>query len=801
MAVMRFLPPPPRTHPYKHRFSKLSPPLVHRQSSNPTSSSTAVRPSTIPSDREAFEIFISIKPEPVRTADGRAVASAIAVGNMRISFPMGPGQPRRAITLRNVYYVPQMAYTLISVGQIDETNHSIRIEKRELEPCLTCIQAKMPRNSFPKASESRHKYTKYGDKVVVDLWMAPVKSLGGAIYAMQLEDYSTLEEKAYFLLKKSDAFANYLDYEAWMKLHRDGVVKILGADHGGEFTSTEFNAHLKRKGTIRHLTTHDSPQSNGAIERQSRTHANDIRAMLLPSSLPLYLWAEAWLYSTWLRNVTPTHRLPDAKTPHEMATNEKPDVSRVREWGSSVWVKRNLKPDKLESRVVERIYVGVDPDSKAIRVFWPATRTVTAERDYYFHPNDANAPETVSVEGEQPYQHDDDTPKLPKPTESNAKANIAPGDPSKAPLSNEHHDKPENALDNQSAAAPALATTPSAPAKPANTPEDMEELYDSLPRLPDGLQRPEPNTGRGLRERRPTHRYGEGNMVGPELIALLTSIEPANQCKDDDEDWDGEAVIEWDDEGKPWFVASRHIALNTGEIEPQNERVAFFGPEPSANDELTEVERKGVISLVVAPPNVNIVKCRYVFRYKTLLDKSAATNPALSPRATPRSTVLITSTHSRPLSSSLHYEFSLPLLLNAAPLSIKLTPKMPTSALVRFARRFTWTSRHSMKNFGCCQSTSRICRAKASALCAASTNRSTERSKAPTNGIRPSVASLSISVTVSALPTRLSSTNLKGKASTPSLVLPPTTSPSLRTPSRLLISSRSSSVSTLSSSI
>jgi hypothetical protein len=42
--------------------------------------------------------------------------------------------------------------------------------------------------------------------------------------------------------------------------------------------------HLERQGTVRHLTVHDSPQSNGRIEQANRTHLQNARAMLIQAN-------------------------------------------------------------------------------------------------------------------------------------------------------------------------------------------------------------------------------------------------------------------------------------------------------------------------------------------------------------------------------------------------------------------------------------------------------------------------------------------------------------------------------------
>ena len=128
--------------------------------------------------------------------------------------------------------------------------------------CEACVQGKAHRRAFPKKSEQT--YSKYREKVVTDLWgPAQVLSLGGHTYAHMFEDLSSRELRIMFLKSKSEALSSYKEFERWVKVHcnPDGIA-CLGSDRGGEFTSDEFNAHLKSAGTIRHLNVHDSPLPN-----------------------------------------------------------------------------------------------------------------------------------------------------------------------------------------------------------------------------------------------------------------------------------------------------------------------------------------------------------------------------------------------------------------------------------------------------------------------------------------------------------------------------------------------------------
>lgn len=286
------------------------------------------------------------------------------------------------------------------------------------EQCVQCIEAKATSNPFPKESTKRAE--KYGGKVVADLWgPAQTASLKGKEYYLSFIDEFTHETRIYFLRNKSEAFETYKIYEKWVNMQRDARIKLLGTDRGGEFTSDAFSQHLKKAGTARHLTVHDSPQSNGRAERANRVIVEGARAMLLAAELPESLWAEAASHFVWLRNRVPTKALPDYKTPIQMSTGDCPDLSNVRQWGHKVWVKRTQSP-KLGSKVVKGRFIGFDEESKGYRIYWEDKRSVTVESNVYFDESSVSAPETTLIEGEthQGSNQPKNRPKAVNPAET-----------------------------------------------------------------------------------------------------------------------------------------------------------------------------------------------------------------------------------------------------------------------------------------------------------------------------------------------------------------------------------------------
>ncbi|PPQ84116.1 hypothetical protein CVT24_002084 [Panaeolus cyanescens] len=262
------------------------------------------------------------------------------------------------------------------------------------------MEAKAKRKPFHLSKSG--KPAKYGDQVSSDVWgPAPVASIGGRRYFSLFQDCFSHEERIYFMRLKSDAFEMFKQYEAWVLRQRNAKIKELRTDRGGEYLSDEFTRHLNSQGIIRKLTTHDSPQTNGFAERAMGVHATTARALLLESGLPRSLWAEAVSFSCWLHNRSFMSANPDYRTPYEVGTGIKPDLSLLRTWGSFILVK-DLNADKISSLVKPGRYLGPDEQSWGIRVYWPSKHTVTVEREVFLDvpAKSSRLLHDVTIEGE-----------------------------------------------------------------------------------------------------------------------------------------------------------------------------------------------------------------------------------------------------------------------------------------------------------------------------------------------------------------------------------------------------------------
>lgn len=99
----------------------------------------------------------------------------------------------------------------------------------------------------------------------------------------------------------------------------------------------EDPAYLQASGTVRKLTTHDTPQHNGVAKRLNRTLAEHVCTVMHASGLPKYLWGEGIMHAVYVKNRSFTRSLED-KTPYEMLTGKKPHLGDLPIWGTKVWV-------------------------------------------------------------------------------------------------------------------------------------------------------------------------------------------------------------------------------------------------------------------------------------------------------------------------------------------------------------------------------------------------------------------------------------------------------------------------------
>ncbi|XP_013616919.1 PREDICTED: uncharacterized protein LOC106323322 [Brassica oleracea var. oleracea] len=138
-------------------------------------------------------------------------------------------------------------------------------------------------------------------------------------------------------------------------------IKTFRTDHGGEFTSNEFNNFCEENGIQRHLTAPYSPQQNGVVERRNRTILEMTRSILKHMSVLNYMWGEAVRHVTYLINRSATRTLA-SKTPYEIFKGSKPNISHLRVFGCIGYARVSAPhKKKLDDRSRALVHLGTEP--------------------------------------------------------------------------------------------------------------------------------------------------------------------------------------------------------------------------------------------------------------------------------------------------------------------------------------------------------------------------------------------------------------------------------------------------------
>ena len=132
------------------------------------------------------------------------------------------------------------------------------------------------------------------------------------------------------------------------------------------------------------LTTPYNPQHNGVVKRKNRTIIEVLKTMMNDQDLPMHLWEEATIKAMYVHNGL-SHSALGFKTPEEMYTGKKPEVSHLKIFGCPVYVHiPKEKRTKLDPSRKKGIFFGYCEVSKAFRIYIPGFHHMEISRDVTF---------------------------------------------------------------------------------------------------------------------------------------------------------------------------------------------------------------------------------------------------------------------------------------------------------------------------------------------------------------------------------------------------------------------------------
>ena len=131
----------------------------------------------------------------------------------------------------------------------------------------------------------------------------------------------------------------------------------------------EQKTYLTENGIEHQMSMPDSPQQNGRAERFQQTIINGAEAMRHHAGLSNGFWIYAVKAKLHTYNVTPINHA-DYKTPKELWSGQKPNISHLRVFGCLAWVHiLKKRRHKLQPKSRAMIFVGYEPGSKGYQ-FW-----------------------------------------------------------------------------------------------------------------------------------------------------------------------------------------------------------------------------------------------------------------------------------------------------------------------------------------------------------------------------------------------------------------------------------------------
>jgi len=255
---------------------------------------------------------------------------------------------------------------MIKNKDIDGLKCSSMVVKDVCEPCVYGKAAMTPMPSAGGVRVSKRLQLLHSDLG------GPMSepSRGGALYFGTFTDNFSRWTDVVFLQKKSDLLSVYKKWLTKAQLHTGTEIKILRSDNGGEYVSNAFKAHHDENDTTHQTTVPDTPQQNGVAGRLNRVLVEMARTMMRHKDADQDLWADAIKTAVYIKNSVTSRAIPVGKTPFELWTENKPDVSHMRVFGSTCCVELHKShiDGKFGDKAAKGVFLGYPDGSKATKV-------------------------------------------------------------------------------------------------------------------------------------------------------------------------------------------------------------------------------------------------------------------------------------------------------------------------------------------------------------------------------------------------------------------------------------------------
>jgi transposase InsO family protein len=230
-------------------------------------------------------------------------------------------------------------------------------------------------------------------------------SIGGNKYGLVIVDDYSRFTWVFFLHDKSETQGTIKKFARQAQNEFDVKIKKIRSDNGSEFKNTQVEDFLDEEGIKHEFSAPYSPQQNGVAERKNRTLIESARTMLDEYKTSDRFWAEAVNTACHATNRLYLHRLLK-RTPYELLTGNKPNVSYFRVFGSKCFIlNKKTRTSKFAPKVDEGFLLGYGSNAYAYRVFNKTSGVVEISRDVTFDETNGSQVEQVDanvIDDEEP---------------------------------------------------------------------------------------------------------------------------------------------------------------------------------------------------------------------------------------------------------------------------------------------------------------------------------------------------------------------------------------------------------------
>ncbi|KAK1643251.1 hypothetical protein QYE76_061056 [Lolium multiflorum] len=222
-------------------------------------------------------------------------------------------------------------------------------------------------------------------------------SLGAKKHCLVIVDDYSRYTWVYFLKTKDETQQIFIDFATEVQRQHNLLIMAIRSDNGSEFKNYTLNDFLSDEGIRHQYSAAYTPQQNGVAERKNRTLMDMAISMMAEYKSRYNFWAEA--ISTACHSSNRLYlRKGLNKTPYEILTGNKPNISYFKVFGCKCFYKiKGVRLSKFAPKALEGIFVGYGAESHTYRVFDIASGIIIESCSVRFEENDGSQVGQVDV--------------------------------------------------------------------------------------------------------------------------------------------------------------------------------------------------------------------------------------------------------------------------------------------------------------------------------------------------------------------------------------------------------------------